>query len=61
MRAIVKSVNLSQSKWIANLIEEKIENDWPESEINLAGAGKDLPGLEEIRQIESKDIPREAL
>jgi hypothetical protein len=61
MRAVVKSVNVSQSKWIANLIEEKIGNEWPESVVKLAGAWKDFPGIDEIRQTEGKVIPREAL
>jgi hypothetical protein len=59
MRAVVKSTRLSQSKWIANLIEEKIRNSWPQSVIELAGAWKDLPTAEEIRQFEGSDVKRE--
>ena len=59
MRRVVKSSNLSQSKWIAHLIEEKIKNDWPESVIELAGAWKDMPTAEEIRRTEGTDIRRE--
>jgi len=59
MRSIVKSTHLSQSKWIASLIEEKIKNEWPKSIIQLAGAWKDLPTAEEIRQSEGKDALRE--
>ena len=59
MRTVVKSARLSQSKWIANLIEEKIKNDWPESVIQLAGAWKDFPSAEEIRQTQGTDIKRE--
>jgi len=59
MRAMVKSTRLSQSKWIADLIEEKIRNDWPESVIQLAGAWKDFPTAEEIRQTQDTDIRRE--
>lgn len=59
MRAFVKSMHLSQSKWIANLIEEKIRNEWPESVTKLAGAWKDIPTAEEIRRTEGTDIRRE--
>ena len=61
MRAYVKSTHISQSKWIANIIEEKINNEWPESVINLAGAWKDIPTAEEIRQTEGTDIKREEI
>jgi len=59
MRKVVKSSKLSQSKWIARLIEEKIRSDWPESVIKLAGAWKDMPTAEEIRRSEGSDIRRE--
>jgi hypothetical protein len=61
MRAYVKSTHISQSKWIANLIEEKIKTEWPESVIKLAGAWKDIPTAEEIRQTEGIDIKREEI
>lgn len=61
MRAFVKSMHLSQSKWIANLIEEKIRNEWPESVRKLAGAWKDIPTAEEIRRTEGTDIKREGI
>jgi hypothetical protein len=61
MRAYIKSTHISQSKWIANLIEEKIRDEWPESVIKLAGAWKDLPTAEEIRQTEGADIRREEI
>ena len=61
MRTFVKSTHLSQSKWIASLIEEKIKNEWPESVIKLAGAWKDIPTAEEIRRIEGTDIKREEI
>jgi hypothetical protein len=59
MRDYVKSMHLSQSKWIANLIEKEIKNTWPESVIQLAGAWIDIPTAEEIRSTEGTDIERE--
>jgi hypothetical protein len=61
MRAYVKSTHLSQSKWIANLIEEKIRNEWPGSVIELAGAWGDIPTAEEIRRTKGTDIRREEI
>jgi len=59
MRASVKAMNLSKSKWIANLIKEKVTDEWPESVRKLAGSWKDFPSAEEIRQTMGKDILRE--
>jgi hypothetical protein len=59
MRVITKSMQLSQSKWIASLIKEKIRNDWPKSVTELAGSWKDIPTAEEIRGIEGTDVIRE--
>ena len=61
MRHYVKSSHLSLSKWITGLIEEKIKNEWPESVGRLAGAWTDIPTVEEIRQAQGVDVPREEL
>jgi len=61
MRAEAKSANLSQSKWIANLIREKIDDEWPMSIRTLSGAWKDFPDIEDIRGGDGSDSPREAL
>jgi len=61
MREITKSKRMSQSKWIANLIKEKIADEWPESVKQLAGAWGDLPSAEEIRRTLGEDGIREDL
>ncbi len=61
MRKAAKSMHLSQSKWIANLIKEKVADEWPESVVKLAGAWKDLPTVEEIRTTHGSDAVREEL
>lgn len=61
MKNVVKSMRISQSKWIANLIEEKIKDEWPQFIINLSGAWKDFPTIEEIRCMNGTDIKREEL
>ncbi len=61
MRAAAKSQHLSQSKWISNLIKEKIADQWPQSVIDLAGAWKDFPTAEEMRASQGKNQTRETL
>lgn len=61
MRLAAKSENLSQSKWIANLISEKVANQWPENVKSLAGAWRDFPTLSQIREHEAEDTSREDL
>ena len=59
MRAAAKAMNLSQSKWVANIIREKLQNEWPMSVSALAGAWQDLPDAEEIRATMGSDSERE--
>ncbi len=61
MRSASKSMNLSQSKWIANAIKEKVVDKWPGSIRELAGTWKDYPSLETIRALPESDAPREEL
>ena len=58
---ITKSMHISKSKWVANIIREKIADEWPDSVKNLAGAWTDFPGAEEIREGLGDDIKREVL
>lgn len=59
MRSFVKSQRLSQSKWIASLIREKLKNEWPDSVVALSGAWEDFPSAEEIRARMGQDSSRE--
>ncbi len=61
MRSAAKSMHLSQSKWIASLIEKKVNKEWSESVKNLAGAWSNFPTLEEIRSYRKEDSEREEL
>jgi len=60
MRSATKAMRLSQSKWIALIIERELENKWPQSVIELAGAWEDFPSAEELRETAVSDIPRES-
>jgi len=61
MRSHVKTKKVSQSQWIANIIREKLQSEWPEEVVALVGAWKDFPTLEEIRATEVPDMPRESI
>ncbi|MBN1850856.1 MAG: CopG family transcriptional regulator [Deltaproteobacteria bacterium] len=61
IQKITKSMNISKSKWVANLIKEKIADEWPESVKSLAGAWPDFPSDREIRESLGEDVKREGL
>jgi hypothetical protein len=61
MNEAVKSAHVSKSKWIAQLVQEKLDNEWPASIVAMAGSWDDFPSLEDIRQTQGIDIPREQL
>ena len=58
---IVKKSGISKSKWIAALIREKTADTWPDHIIELAGAWKDFPTVEDIRSGMGDDARRERL
>jgi len=51
--------HLSKSKWITNLIKDKVAGEWSASFVKLAGAWEDFPTAEEIRDSQYVDIARE--
>jgi len=59
MKIAVDSSHLSKSKWIANIIKEKVTDEWPESISALSGAWKDIPTVEEMRLANGTDVKRE--
>jgi len=59
MIASAKAAKISKSKWITQVIKEKVTSEWPASVANLAGAWEDFPSIEEIRSGIGKDIERE--
>lgn len=62
MKNAAKSSHISVSKWVANIIQEKISTEWPEDVVKLAGSWKDdFPTLDEIRSTHATDSPREKL
>lgn len=61
LKTVTNSMKFSQSKWIANLIKEKLRDDWPDSILKLSGAWKDFPTAEELRKTTGTDIKRDEL
>jgi len=53
------SLNISISKFISTLLEQKVQNEWSPSSRKLAGAWDDFPTLQEIRANQGQDTPRE--
>ena len=61
MNTMVKKTGISKSKWISELIKQKITTTWPENIVKLAGAWTDLPTAEDIRKNMAEDANRESI
>lgn len=64
MRAAAQAAHLSHSRWLANLIRERLAVRWPDDVAALAGAWRDpddFPEAEELRANFGEDALRERL
>lgn len=61
MKANAKIMKVSKSKWIANVIREKLVEDWPDTVRELPGTWDDFPSLETLRSGQAEDNERESL
>ena len=61
LKAAAGAAGQSVSRWVADLIRQKIATEWPENVMNLAGAWPDLQTVEQLRVAEPEDTPRETL
>jgi len=59
MIASAKAAKVSKSKWITEVIKEKVATEWPASVVSLAGAWEDFPSIKAIRSGDGKDVERE--
>ncbi len=57
-RTAAKSDGKSVSRWIADQIAEGLEDGWPQSVLDAAGAIPDFPNLDELRKGYGADSPR---
>ena len=58
MKRAAESEGVSQSKWVAKLIEERLATSWSEEVKQLVGAWADFP---EAERQQGEDLPRESL
>ena len=61
MSNVIKKTGISKSKWISDLIKQKMTSTWPENIVMLAGAWTDLPTAEDIRKNMAEDADRESI
>ncbi len=61
MNNVIKDMGISKSKWIAELIREKTDTEWPDNIVQLSGAWKNFPSTEEIRKEMGNDTEREII
>ncbi len=62
VKNLAKSMNLSISKYISSVLEQKTADSWDMDIKNLSGTWSQVSSIEDIRSNESvKDAPRESL
>ncbi len=59
IKAMASSLNISISKFISTILEQKVQNEWSSGSRKLAGAWDDFPTLQEIRANQGNDAKRE--
>jgi len=59
IKAMASSLNISISKFISTILEQKVQNEWSHDIKKLAGAWDDFPTLQEIRANQGQDAQRE--
>ena len=61
MRAAAEATGMSMSAWLARLVRERTQAEWPRDVVELSGAWRDLPTAEQLRAEQPEDAPREPL
>lgn len=61
MRAAAEAAGVSMSAWLAQLVRERTRTEWPREVAALAGAWRNMPSAEELRDDRPADIVRETL
>ncbi|HRP98368.1 MAG TPA: hypothetical protein PL143_19200 [Rhodocyclaceae bacterium] len=59
VRAAAAAAGMPVSRWVAQLVRKKTQNEWPATVRALAGAWQDLPDLDTLRNDGGRDIARE--
>ncbi len=58
-RKHAKRSRLSLSRWVAQEIVRKLDDNWPPEFIALAGSCPDFPDVQELRSGYGVDVPRD--
>jgi len=61
MIASAKAKRVSKSRWVTEVIREKVAKEWPATVRELAGSWEDFPSAAELRPAAGQDAKREAL
>ncbi len=59
VKEMASSLNISISKFISNILEDRISNEWQSEIKELAGSWRTFTDLNDIRNSGSEDIKRE--
>jgi hypothetical protein len=60
-RRAAKAKGTSVSRWIADQVVQTLDDTWPKSVLDAAGAFQDFPSLREIRKRYGPDAAREPM
>lgn len=61
LRKAAGEAGVPVSRWVAALIEQHTRTEWPASVREAAGAWPDAPDAAILRDVTSRDVPRESL
>ena len=61
VRRAAKSAGISQSRWLAELVQNGTADEWPAEVRELAGTWPDFPDARELRRNPGRDARREKL
>jgi hypothetical protein len=61
MKQAAESRHLSKSRWISELIRDRLREQWPDSVREIPGSWTDAPSAEELRKGMGPDYSREKL
>ena len=53
---VSKASGKSKSKWVADVISERLENEWPQGFFDLAGSWEDDRSAEQIMEEMRRDL-----
>ncbi|MGQ0801490.1 MAG: hypothetical protein ACT4NL_15435 [Pseudomarimonas sp.] len=61
MKEAAKAAGIPMSRWLAELVRSKTQNEWPKAVRDSAGTWGGFPDTDELRQSQGQDTPREPL